>query len=75
MADIQVNLWECITLPLRIAYPVNGCPAQAEGIKPVGESPDVLRPTRQQPTCPCNALRVEVTPDEMKHVGSGTHWL
>jgi len=48
MADIQVNLWECITLPLRIAYPVNVCPAQAEGIKAVGESPDVLRRIRKQ---------------------------
>src|SRR5947208_3102716 len=31
MADIQVNLWECITLPLRIAYPVNVCPVQVGG--------------------------------------------
>ena len=48
MADIPLSLWECITLPLRIAYPVNVCPVQAEVIKAVGESPDLLRATRKQ---------------------------
>ena len=47
MADIQLSLWECITLLLRIAYPVNVCPVQAEGVKAVAESPDVLRANRK----------------------------
>jgi len=31
MADIQVNLWECITLPLRIAYPRQRVPSSSRG--------------------------------------------
>jgi hypothetical protein len=46
MADIQLSLWECITLSPSYCPPRQRVPGSSRGTKAVGESPDVLRANR-----------------------------